>query len=247
MRTSTIVCSARFSCRSPQRFNRWRTTVPDEASIVATPPSLAKAASERSRPQCDHDAMTWPTTTGPIPTRSSSPGATRRSDLRLPGRLQLASGDLLAPPQASPCQLEVAPAPLPPGVAANRRRGHPVQPDVDRGYPLSLSGRTDPHAVDPSGGNRRIAQRHELAESRMRGNAHVRFGSAGRGNGCFETTTPRPGRSSPHPRRAAAGVRQPMAVTGAFRDLEAVRRSSGGSSRRSQPGQHRLCGGFAPT
>jgi hypothetical protein len=27
----------------------------------------------------------------------------------------------------------------------------------------------------------------------MRGNAHVRFGSAGRGNGCFERTTPRPG------------------------------------------------------
>jgi hypothetical protein len=53
--------------------------------------------------------------------------------------------------------------------------------------------RTDPHTVDPSGGNRRVAQRHELAESRMRGNAHVRFGSAGRGNGCFERTTPRPG------------------------------------------------------
>ena len=27
----------------------------------------------------------------------------------------------------------------------------------------------------------------------MRGNAHVRFGGAGRGNGCSERTTPRPG------------------------------------------------------
>ena len=36
-------------------------------------------------------------------------------------------------------------------------------------------------------------QRHEPAESRMRGNTHVRFGGAGRGNGPSETTTPRPG------------------------------------------------------
>jgi hypothetical protein len=27
----------------------------------------------------------------------------------------------------------------------------------------------------------------------MRGNTHVRFGSAGRGNGCSERSTPRPG------------------------------------------------------
>jgi Group II intron, maturase-specific domain len=66
-------------------------------------------------------------------------------------------------------------------------------PDGGRGYPLALPGRTDPHALDHSGGNCRIAQRHGLAESRMRGNAHVRFGRAGRGNGCFERTTPRPG------------------------------------------------------
>src|SRR5512132_1915096 len=38
-----------------------------------------------------------------------------------------------------------------------------------------------------------IAQRHGLAESRMRGNAHVRFGGAGRGNGSLERAIPRPG------------------------------------------------------
>ena len=38
-----------------------------------------------------------------------------------------------------------------------------------------------------------LAQRHGLVESRMRGNAHVRFGGAGRGNGRFERNTPRPG------------------------------------------------------
>jgi len=32
-----------------------------------------------------------------------------------------------------------------------------------------------------------------LVESRMRGNTHVRFGGAGRGNGPFERTALRPG------------------------------------------------------
>lgn len=43
----------------------------------------------------------------------------------------------------------------------------------------------------------------------MRGNAHVRFGSAGRGNGRLERDTPRPGpiltpRSRLHPRAPAS-------------------------------------------
>jgi hypothetical protein len=38
-----------------------------------------------------------------------------------------------------------------------------------------------------------MIQRHKPVESRMRGNAHVRFGGAGRGNGPPERTTPRPG------------------------------------------------------
>ena len=37
------------------------------------------------------------------------------------------------------------------------------------------------------------AQRQGLVESRMRGNSHVRFGGAGRGNGSPERATPRPG------------------------------------------------------
>ena len=43
---------------------------------------------------------------------------------------------------------------------------------------------------------------HGHVESRMRGNAHVRFGGAGRGNGPTERWTPRPG---PTP----AGATQP--------------------------------------
>ena len=65
------------------------------------------------------------------------------------------------------------------------------------------------------------AQRHGLVESRMRGNSHVRFGGAGRGNGSPEKATPRPGptllaglaagqppadRPLRTPRRPAAGV-----------------------------------------
>ena len=63
-----------------------------------------------------------------------------QSDLRLPERLQLAAGDLLASPQASPGHLEVAAAPLSPGVAANRRHGHPVQPRCRSRSPATAIG-----------------------------------------------------------------------------------------------------------
>jgi len=39
----------------------------------------------------------------------------------------------------------------------------------------------------------------------MRGNSHVRFGGAGRGNGLSETTTPRPGPTHPPPGPPGAG------------------------------------------
>jgi hypothetical protein len=58
-------CRARFSWWSPPRFSRWRTTRPEEASIGAAPASMAKAASERSRPGCDQLTSTWAAVTGP--------------------------------------------------------------------------------------------------------------------------------------------------------------------------------------
>jgi hypothetical protein len=54
-----MVCNARLSCRSPPRFSRWRITRSEEASIGAAPASMAKAASERSRPGCDQLISTW--------------------------------------------------------------------------------------------------------------------------------------------------------------------------------------------
>ena len=64
-----------------------------------------------------------------------------QSDLRLPECLQLAAGDLLASPQASPGQLEVASTSLPSGIVGpRRRRGHPVQPDVDKRSPAIATG-----------------------------------------------------------------------------------------------------------
>ena len=49
----TMVCKARFSCRSPPRLRRWRTTWPEDASTGAAPASIAKAASEQNRPGWD--------------------------------------------------------------------------------------------------------------------------------------------------------------------------------------------------
>ena len=59
-------------------------------------------------------------------------------DLRLPARLHLAQGGLLAPPQAPARQLEVAPPALPPRVVADRRRGDAVRPGNGDGHPLPL-------------------------------------------------------------------------------------------------------------
>jgi hypothetical protein len=51
--------------------------------------------------------------------------------------------------------------------------------------PLAIAAAVAEAGPDP--------ERHELVESRMRGNAHVRFGRAGRGNGSRERVTPRLG------------------------------------------------------
>ena len=67
--------------------------------------------------------------------------------------------------------------------------------------PRGASGRIvlDPHAVNHSGGNRRIAQRHGLVESRMRGNAHVRFRECGPEKRRSEEAHRAPARSSADP------------------------------------------------
>jgi hypothetical protein len=74
-----MVCSARFSCRSPDRFSRWRTTRPELAGSGATPASAANAASERSRPGCDHAHSSCAATIGPTPSTVSK-GRNRRGD-----------------------------------------------------------------------------------------------------------------------------------------------------------------------
>jgi hypothetical protein len=66
-------CRARFGWRSLPRFSRWRTTRPEEASIGAAPASMAKAASERSRPGCDQPISTCAAVTGPTPGWPAAP------------------------------------------------------------------------------------------------------------------------------------------------------------------------------
>lgn len=73
IRVMTAMCRARFSRRSPPRFSRWRTVLPEEAGIGFTPANEANAASSRRRPSCDHAAIATAAVTGPIPTLASRP------------------------------------------------------------------------------------------------------------------------------------------------------------------------------
>jgi hypothetical protein len=62
-------------------------------------------------------------------------------------------------------------------VAAHPGRGDVVPPAAGHGQPLPLPGRQHPLTLgEQNTGISRIAQRHGLVESRMRGDAHVRFG-----------------------------------------------------------------------
>ena len=100
----------------------------------------------------------------------------------------------MASPQAPSGLMEVAPSALPPEVVANGRQGHVVRSDDGDGHPLPLPGQQHPLAVaERDERDRRVTHGHGLVESRMHGNAHVRFGGAGRGDGCFERSEPRPG------------------------------------------------------
>lgn len=60
-----------------------------------------------------------------------------------------------------------------------QKRKHDEQPEAGLGDPERQEGECDEQA--------------DRLESRMRGNTHVRFGGAGRGNGPSERTTLRPG------------------------------------------------------
>src|SRR5919201_611005 len=68
-------------------------------------------------------------------------------DVRLPGRLQLASGDALAVPQASAHRLAGAVAPLAARLATHRGEHHAVRSGYGRDPSLPLPGRTDPLPV----------------------------------------------------------------------------------------------------
>src|SRR5882757_4632742 len=68
-------------------------------------------------------------------------------------------------------------------MVANGAQRSAVQPGRSDGHPLHLPGEPYFDATgDRDKTNRRVVQRNGLVESRMRGNAHVRFGGADRGN-----------------------------------------------------------------
>ena len=98
-------------------------------------------------------------------------------------RLPLEAHGPLASQEAPPCQLETAPTALPARMVADGGREDPVQPQLGTGHPLPIPGRQDPLAMGQTDGDgRRKPRLNELVESRMRGDSHVRFGRAGRGN-----------------------------------------------------------------
>src|SRR5277367_6667362 len=75
MRTMTTVVSARLRRRSPPRLSLCLNVFPDEAGMGQVPASAANAASERTRPGCDHAVKTDAATTEPTPGSSHSSGA----------------------------------------------------------------------------------------------------------------------------------------------------------------------------
>ena len=115
-------------------------------------------------------------------TRSSGAGAPtppRRveGDLRLPRPVHLAPGGPVDPETTQQDEVGRPLPPLPSRLAAGRGwRGAVPTPNGD-GQPLPLPGREHSHALaDKIIRNSRLAQRHGRVESRMRGDAHVRFG-----------------------------------------------------------------------
>jgi hypothetical protein len=100
-----------------------------------------------------------------------------QGDLRLPRPIHLAPGGPVDPETTQQDEVGCPLPPLPSRLAAGRGwRGAVPTPNGD-GQPLPLPGCEHSHALaDKNIKNSRIAQRHGLVESRMRGDAHVRFG-----------------------------------------------------------------------
>jgi hypothetical protein len=96
-------------------------------------------------------------------------------DLRLPRPVHLAPGGPVDPETTQQDEVGRPLPPLPSRLAAGRGwRGAVPTPNGD-GQPLPLPGREHSHALaDKIIRNSRLAQRHGLGESRMRGDAHVR-------------------------------------------------------------------------
>lgn len=76
-RLRAMVCTARFSARSPPRLSRHRVVLPLLAGIGQVPAREANAPSWRQRPGWEYDTMACAALTGPIPRRCSRFGAVR--------------------------------------------------------------------------------------------------------------------------------------------------------------------------
>ena len=98
-------------------------------------------------------------------------------DLRLPRPVHLASGGPVDPETTPQDEMGRPLPPLPSKLATGRGRRGAVPTPNGAGQPLPLPGEQYRYTLaDKIIRSSRIAQRHGLVESRMRGDAHVRFG-----------------------------------------------------------------------
>ena len=135
-RASTSWGSASSGTRSEAPASRFVYTYPSKkalASIKAKVRTITRRATNQPLA-----VLLLPAQPGAAGLDQLLPPRRVQGDLRLPAPVHLAPGDLLAPPQAPPRQLEVAPTALPPEVVADGRRGDPVQPGNGGGHPLPL-------------------------------------------------------------------------------------------------------------